>query len=331
MKLQVGVSRVACGLLLGVAAGGCASSKQDVGWSGPAEEAPLVVERWQYDGQPARNVKTPHYAIHTTIADNRVVNETAQVMEGAYQQYLKMVPGLKVSDRPMDCFVFANRSEWNRFTLTNAGPAAETYMKIARGGYALRDAYVAYYLGNLSTYSVAAHEGWHQFCARNFKGRVPPFLEEGIATMFEGVSMEGPHGLPQWNFAVNLNRAVKLREAVQERQLWPLEQLVTLHAGMVVGEGYEKVDAFYAQNWAFARYMWEKHRPELRKMLTETAAGSVWDPAAGGMRPATVWRPVDAKGILEHYLGMPFAQVEKEYTAFVGQVAFEQFRAQWGA
>ena len=54
-------------------------------------------------------------------------------------------------------------------------------------------------------------------------------------------------------------------------------------------------------------------------------------PAAGGMRPATVWRPVDGKGILEHYLGMPFGEIEKEYSAYVSQVAFEQFQAQWGS
>jgi hypothetical protein len=281
----------------------------------------------------ARNVKTPHYEIRTTITDNRVVNEVAQVMEGAYQQYMKLVPGLKESERPMDCFVFANRAEWNRFTLTNAGPAAETYMKIARGGYALRDWYVAYYMGNMATYSVAAHEGWHQFCGRNFKGRVPPFLEEGIATMFEGVSLAGPHGLPRWNFAVNLNRAVKLREAVQERHLYPLEELIKLHAGDVVGEGFEKVDAFYAQDWAFARFMWERHREALQRMLTETASGRVYDPVAKALRPASAegWRPEAAKGILEHYLGMPFDQIEKEYNAFVSKVAFEQFQAQWAS
>jgi hypothetical protein len=195
---------------------------------------------------------------------------------------------------------------------------------------------VAYYLGNQSTYSVAAHEGWHQFCGRNFKSQLPPFLEEGIATMFEGVSLAGPHGLPQWNFGVNLNRAVRLREAVEARGLWPLERLITMHAGQVVDSRGDQIDAFYAQNWAFARFLWESqnhhYRPALQHLLTDTANGIAYDPASGTTRPTGLGRrppPGDVKGILEHYLGIPFAQIEREYNAYISKIAFDQFQAQW--
>jgi hypothetical protein len=284
----------------------------------------VSAERWVYDGVAGRTIHTPHYAIHTTITEDRVVGEMSQVMEGAFGEYQKMAPGVPVSDKPMECFVFATRPEWERFTRQHTGVFAETYLKINRGGYAVRDWYVAYYLGNQSTYSVSSHEGWHQFCGRNFKERLPPFLEEGIACLFEGVSLAGPHGLPQWNFSINLNRAVRLREVLQERRMIPLERLVTLHAGQVVAS--EGVDAFYAEDWAFARFMWEgaggKYRPVLQKLIGDAAAGKMEGGEMG-------WRPEEGKVIIEHYFGMPLGEIEKEYMAFVSKVAFEQFSAQW--
>jgi hypothetical protein len=328
--------QAACGVLIAgclALAGGCKGSGADAAWSGPGTPVPLKVEAWRIGEKTGRKISTPHYTIHTTIEDNRAVDETAQVMEGAYQQYLKLVPGLKVSDRPMNCFIFGNRSDWERFTRQYTGAAAATYLKITRGGYAVRDWYVAYYLGNYSTYSVASHEGWHQFCGRNFKTRLPPFLEEGIACMFEGVSMAGPQGLPQWNFGVNLNRAVKLREAVNGRRLWPLEKLVTLHAGLLVDSRGQQIDAFYAQNWAFARFMWEaedgRYRPALRQMLTDAATGVAFDPATNTKRPSQGWRPAAVRPTLEHYFARPFAEIEQAYLAFVNRIAFEQFEAQW--
>jgi len=46
----------------------------------------------------------------------------------------------------------------------------------------------SYYIGVRSTASGAAQEGedWHQFVARNLKGRLPPFLEEGMRRRLRG-------------------------------------------------------------------------------------------------------------------------------------------------
>ncbi len=320
-------------LALALCLAGCfSSSDKEPGWSGPGRAVPITTSPWTYEGKPGRTIKTEHYAINTTVGDDRFLDMTAQVMEGAYDEYRRRVPWLGLSTQPMECFIFSSRPEWETYTRRNTGPAAAVYLRIMRGGYALGDRYVSYYFGDYNTYSVAAHEGWHQFCGRNFKGKTPPFLEEGIACTFEGLSLSGPSGLPRWNPAVNLNRAVKLRNAVQERRLWPLEQLIRMHAGQVVGSTPDKIDAFYAQSWAFARYLWEfdngKRRPSFQRMMTDIAAGSVYDPRIAASRPA-YWQADATKGILEHYLGIPFAQIEKEYLTFVNSIAFDQFEAQW--
>ena len=70
-------------------------------------------------------------------------------------------------------------------TARHTGMDAAIYLQITRGGYTIGDWFVSYYVGENATYSVASHEGWHQYVARNFRGRLPPFLEEGTASSDE--------------------------------------------------------------------------------------------------------------------------------------------------
>jgi len=44
---------------------------------------------------------------------------------------------------------------------------------------------VVYYIGRERTFSALGHEGWHQFNSRHFKFRLPSWLDEGIAMLFE--------------------------------------------------------------------------------------------------------------------------------------------------
>jgi hypothetical protein len=180
---------------------------------------------------------------------------------------------------------------------------------------------------------VAAHEGWHQFVARNFKGRLPPFLEEGLATTFEGVDFKD--GLPRWNTAINPLRAQALRRALDEKvNLWPTEQLIRLHAGEVVKHSGEQIEAFYAQCWAFAKFMREadngRYAPALRKWLAETADGTVYDPTGSHKRAGLPWNPAAIQPMLEHYLNMPLPQIDQAFKAYMRKVAYDEYPAQWG-
>ena len=52
-----------------------------------------------------------------------------------------------------------------------------------------------------------------------------------------------------------------------------------MHAGHVVQAPRERINAFYAQSWAFARFLNEaeggRYRPMFRKLLADAAAGVV--------------------------------------------------------
>jgi len=301
-------------------------------WEGPPLLSDASVEAWSFRGEPARRIKSAHYVIYTTITNEDVLTQLPQVLEGALSQYRKLAPGVPVTLVPMECYIFDKRIEWEAFTKANTGADAAVYLQIRRGGYAVRDRFVSYYIGRTETSSVTAHEGFHQYVARHFVGRLPPFVEEGFACMFEGISWHGD-ALPRWNLAINQVRVQALRKAVEANRLWPLEKLVTMHAGEVVEENGEKVDAFYSQAWVFAKFLYEyengRFRTQLQTWLTETANGTVFDPTKTHRRAGGPWNRQGVKPMLEHYLGLDFATIDRLYREYVRQVAFDEYSAQW--
>src|SRR5207247_1086742 len=152
------------------------------------------------------------------IADEDFTDTLAQTLEGAYGHYHMLTPSVPETREPMKCYVFARRQEWASFTSEKTGADAAVYLQITRGGYTIRDWFVAYYIGQAATCSVTAHEGWHQYVSRHFKSRLPPFLEEGTATLFEDVQFVNK--LPRWDLSINPTRAHNLRKTIERRKLW---------------------------------------------------------------------------------------------------------------
>jgi len=306
-------------LLLLALAAGC-SSRPDPR-QGPAQPVRLRAEAGTYDGKPARRIVTPHYLIETTIEDDEFVTSLGQLMEGALSQYRRLAPDEPMSVEPMRCYVFADRRQWAQFTRDNAGADADIYLRINRGGYAVKDWYVAYFIGDVGTWSVAAHEGWHQYVARHFAHRPPPFLEEGLACMFEDVEWRGEPPLPRWDLSDNPTRITGLYRTVRRRGLIPLSQLAAMHAGQVVNTTPGRIEGFYAQSWAFARFLWDaeggKYRPALQNMLADLAVGRPYGRGDISAGPEGTWDPRSAKPLLEHYLGKPLPDLDREYQQYV--------------
>jgi Protein of unknown function (DUF1570) len=313
---------------------GCAQQPTVGQWFGPLQPGPLTIQDVRLPDGTAKLVKTPHYEIYSTMNDDQFLTKIGQLMEGSLTAYQTLAPDVPATDRPMECYMFAKRVQWAEFTRERTGQDVNIYLQINRGAYTLHDFYVAYYIGPVSTCSVAAHEGWHQFVFRHFKGRLPPFLEEGLATMFESVRFE-ENGLPQFNLSMNQTRAISLRRAMDNGSLWALDEVVGMNAGQVVGKPGEKVDAFYAQAWALARFLWDadnaKYRPVLRQILADTASGTVFDPYHTLHGQFVRLRPLNPEGVkamLEHYMGMPFDQIEDKYNHYIRYLAYDELPEQ---
>ena len=302
---------------------GCASSSQSVR-TGPLLGSDEHEEAWVFPhSDSARKLITPHYVLYTTIENDDIVQKLGQLMEGSFERYQEVVPGLRLTDKPLECYLFENRKQWAQFTQARAGDDARIYLRINRGGYTAGDVYVAYFIGDLGTYSVAAHEGWHQFLARHFKSRPPPFLEEGLACLFEDVKWEGE--LPRWDLSSNPARLAALRRSAASGVLIPLSDLCGMHAGQIVDKSSGRIEAFYAQSWAFARFCREaqggKYRPNLERMLYDCAQGSAYGPATEPSDTGTWhWEKSSAKPLLERYLGEDFEAIDRAYQAFIARL-----------
>lgn len=311
---------IACGAML-AAASGCAPRHPPDPPTDPA--AVVSLQKLSIEGASGTRIASPHYLIYSTIDDEHVLHRITEVMEGALAQYRSLAPDIALTDRPMDCYLFDGRDQWAAFTRSHTGADASIYLRVNRGGYTIGDWYVAYWIGDTATYSVAAHEGWHQYVARHLKGRLPPFLEEGMACLFEQIEWEGD--LPRWDLRRNASRLNSLRSAVAGNHLYPLAQLVRMHAGQVVGKSNAQIEAFYAESWAFARFLHDgqggRHRDAICRMLADAAAGRLYDDSSRQLPDGPLWDSSTAKPMLEHYLGQGLNQIEASFRQYMDQLA----------
>jgi hypothetical protein len=284
----------------------------------PASPALVDFQRLSIDGSEGTRVVSAHYRIYSTLTDAHELQRVANVLEGARAEYRQLAPEVPEVPGFMECYVFQTRQQWAEFTRQHTGADASIYLRVNRGGYTVGDWFVAYWIGDIATFSVTAHEGFHQYVARHLKGRLPPFLEEGLACLFEQVQWDGD--LPRWDLSYNQSRLMSLRSAIAQDKLFPLAELVRMHAGQVVGKPGSTIEAFYGQSWAFARFFYDRYRPALRQMLADAARGDLYGDSSRQMPDGPLWDPQTAKPMLEHYLGANLADLEKQFDHYLSDI-----------
>ena len=297
-KRRSGVAEVACAAFILLLAGCAAPPFETKPWPGVELGATLL---------------TPHYALHTDVTDPDFRRELARTMEATHALYAELVgpaqspdaqartpqraglrpetaenrAGAKAEgrvapeqarepeDARLDAYVFATRDEWAEHTRRTTGAAAPLYLLITRGGYAHERAFATFYFGDPQTLAACRHEGLHQYVAATFARRPPPFLEEGLATLFEEGFEDGDLARP----VMNGLRHKQVVAAVRAGRTLPLATLLTMNAGDVVGADAADIDAFYAQSWTFARFLTSdrRYRDGLRRLLRAYADGDAGD------------------------------------------------------
>lgn len=273
---------------------------------------PVTREPWTFESKPGFVYATPNYRLFTTVQSPLLVSRLPSFMETALAQYRSVLGPLPGPPGPMESYVLATRPQWVRFTQRLLGPQAEAFLKIQRGGFATRGYAVLYDVGMRDTFSLAAHEGWHQYTQRSFRQSLPVWLEEGIATYMEGYrwDQQNAGAAVFWPWA-NSERFEQLRRAHAAGRLMPVDRLLTtspqellagrlqpsarvfLRPGIDVPGGLlpgmdASVDAivdaatddalnFYAQVWAMVHFLREgengKYREQFAATLADAAAG----------------------------------------------------------
>ncbi|NQT02363.1 MAG: hypothetical protein HQ580_10085, partial [Planctomycetes bacterium] len=150
------------------------------------------VEVWNNSYGPGLKLTTTHYEIFTTLLEPFVLRGISGFIESAYRAYNSQIPESIEINSKFTIYLFANRRQWENFTRSFADDEqAEMFCKIKAGAYYHKGACVVYDIGIERTFSALGHEGWHQFNGRCFKFRLPSWLDEGVAMLFETHGNDG--------------------------------------------------------------------------------------------------------------------------------------------
>lgn len=288
-----------------ILAGGCASRK-------PEQVRYERVSGWQWQDIHGRAIETEHYVLHTTLVDDDMVQRFARLMEAAWAQYASLAPQLKPADRKLPLFIFETYDQWARYTLSTTGDDAPAYLSVLNGGYAVGDRFVCWVSNETDAQTTAAHEGLHQFIARNFRMRLPPTLEEGLASTLETVTVR-PDGV-RFDPARNVRRQAALRDAIAGNYLIPLDTLLLLHAGDLQGRDQPVRETYYAQAWALAVMLRTNpsYQAGFLSMMNAAATGNT--PIDVGRNDGSqVYYPAKIQPFLQRYVAPDWAKFQADY------------------
>lgn len=288
------------------------------------------VEQWQNEYGPGLKLVTAHYEIFTTFLDPLMLCLIPRFMESAHQAYNGQLPEPIETTSKFSVYLFANRRQWTDFTKEFGGEEAELFLKIKAGAYYHNGSCVAYNIGRKRTLSALAHEGWHQFNSRHFKYRLPSWLDEGVAMLFEAYKIED--GEFSFGPAENEYRIGALRKTLRRRNMIPLRELMGINPGEVFATNASgAVMAFYSQSYALAWFLQSGgpggRNDSYQQLLLDGLEGN-WPIDKVSKKIAedrnipknVLWNRVVGMQLFKHYVGSDIDSIEKEYLAFCRQI-----------
>jgi hypothetical protein len=290
------------------------------------------VEVWENDYGPGLKITTEHYEVFTTLLEPLMLSELPGFVESAYRGYNNQLFQPVKTTTKFNIYLFAERKQWEDFTKKFAGPQTPLYCKIKAGAYYLNGSCVVYNIGRERTFSVLGHEGWHQFNSRHFAFRLPSWLDEGCAMLFEASRYD--RGLFYFEPGSNLNRLAELKKTLMTNKMIPLKQLVGMNPGEALMESQDVTTvAFYSQCYALVRFLREdnygKRLVNYYKLMMDGLKGN-WPLDEKGKRiaadrniPMTVWwnRAIGTE-LFKYYISPDFEQIEREYVTFCRKIVY---------
>lgn len=292
------------------------------------------VRKWENSYGEGIVITTKHYEIYTTLLEPLMLVQVPGFIESAYRGYQKQLPEPIETKTKFTIYMFAHRKQWESFTREFAPQQAEVLSKIKSGAYYHNGSCVVYNIGRDTTFSVLGHEGWHQFNSRHFKFRLPSWLDEGIAMLFETSRYE--KGMFYFEPGNNLSRLGGLKKVLLSGKVISLKSLIGMNPGevLIMDENTDHwVMAFYCQSYALTRFLREddygKRLAGYHNMLLDGLNGN-WPLneteqtiASNRNIPLTVrWNKIVAPMLFDEYIGPDRQKIEKEYMNFCRKIVY---------
>jgi hypothetical protein len=288
------------------------------------------VQVWENAYGPGLELTTDHYRIRTTLLEPLMLRGVPGFIEAAHKSYNDQLPQPIETATKFDVYLFADRQQWEGFTRSFAGDQAPIFCKIKTGAYYLNGACVVYDIGRGRTLAALGHEGWHQFNSRHFKYRLPSWLDEGVAMLFEESVCE--QGTFRFVPETNIQRLGALSATLNTGGQIPLSELVTTSPGQVIATDQAgAVMAFYGQSYALVRFLREggdgKYLAGYQRMLWDGLSGR-WplDEASKctaedrNLPRTTSWNRLVGSALFTGYIGGDFNRLQREYGAYCRRI-----------
>ena len=293
-----------------------------------------AVEVWNNQYGPGLKLTTAHYEIFTTLLEPSMLRQSPGLIESAYKAYNLQLPEPIETKTKFTIYLFADRRQWEDFTNNFTGEQAEIFRRIKAGAYCHNGVCVAYDIGSKRTFSVLAHEGWHQFSDKHFKFRPPSWLDEGIAMLFEAHT--AANGTFDFEPTQNAYRLNALKKTLSKNKMLPLRDLIATTPGDVLAtDQTETVLAFYSQSYALVRFLQEsgggKRLGDYRRLLADGLRGD-WPLDEVSRKIASdrniprniLWNHLVSLVLFHEYIGDDYEPVEKEYLAFCRRIVADE-------
>jgi hypothetical protein len=285
----------------------------------------ITSEPWTFESTAGRLISTPNFRIYTTATSEAMLTRLPTFAEAALKHYTSALLTLPAPDAPMETYIMGNRPQWERLTMRVMGSDADPYLQIARGGFAARGRAILWDIGRRDTFTIAAHEGWHQYTQNNFEDPLPIVYEEGIATYMEGFRWTSTdRTTPQFMPWANWERFGQLRETVAEDRLLSLDELLREAPQDLMSRGGDSPLDYYAQVWALTLFLMEgddgAYREAFTQMVSDAHRGTLRTKIREGLggRSASI-HAMRRRGIdvLSLYTGVPTASLNAKYQEFM--------------
>lgn len=294
-----------------------------------------IVEPWSFEGREGRILITTGHRVHTTIAEQDTLLALAPFLDALLEHYRTALGELPAPPRPMDTYLFAERSEWQTYTRELMQDRAALYLNLGRGGYSVRGTAVLFDIdeyGYRDTFSIIAHEGWHQYTQVVFQHALPTWLEEGIATWMEG-RIERRDGSFEFNGLANRARLEMLSNALNTGRLIKLTELIERVPQQFLQEGdrnQTRLLIYYAQVWALVNFLNEgedgRYRPALEKVLQDAKDGRIVSTILtspfipGQQQRRTMATSVLGPGVILAYFNRDLAEFDEQFHRYIADL-----------
>ena len=277
----------------------------------PALLDPVTQEPWSFLGHDGVILVTEHFRVRTTVDHASVRDRLPAFLEAHLRHATTSLGGLPEPSSPMQVDLLQDRRQWVARIRQVLGEHSRTWELLGRGGITTGGIAILPYVDahgrTRDTFTIAAHESWHLYTQNTFRGRLPTWLEEGIATWGEG--WRSSRGVFRFDPSANWERARELRRAASRGRLMTLEEVLATTPRSMIESGHNRLLIWYAQVWALVRFLDEDDGGRRRASLHRLLAAA----AEGRLDVGLVETPADIRA----WFGEDLAILEKQYAAWI--------------